>query len=209
VGFSLRRLKYMRSFAEVWTTEQLVQQAAQIPWFHNCVLLDRVKDPSERECGSVYRTKRSRPFFRHANLSTTIMNAGVKSVPADATAAMKAFEDLCNQHTTGAEEAKSAVMRGNLQVAKNIGGSVCESNAPATGFLPPAGFEDREDHRTPCASLWVGARRHQTPCVWNSRPEDTTSNPTSAAPPRGDRASGSSNPSEISVLPARRKPRSG
>ena len=32
------------------------------------------------------------------------------------------------------------------------GGSVCESNAPATGFLPPAGFEDREDHRTLCAS---------------------------------------------------------
>jgi len=30
---------------------------------------------------------------------------------------------------------------------------VCESNAPATGNLPPAGFEDREDHRTPCASV--------------------------------------------------------
>jgi len=49
-GFSPRNLKYMRSFAEVWTTEQFVQQAAaQIPWFHNCVLLDKVKDPSERE----------------------------------------------------------------------------------------------------------------------------------------------------------------
>jgi len=48
-------------------------------------------------------------ILRHANLSTT-MNAYVKSVPADATAAMKAFEDLCNQHGTGTEEAKSAVM---------------------------------------------------------------------------------------------------
>lgn len=49
-GFSPRNLKYMRSFAEVWPTEQFVQQAAaQIPWFHNCVLLDKVKDPSERE----------------------------------------------------------------------------------------------------------------------------------------------------------------
>src|ERR1039457_1866439 len=48
-------------------------------------------------------------ILRHANLSTT-MNAYVKSVPADATAAMKAFEALCNQHATGAEEAKSAVM---------------------------------------------------------------------------------------------------
>ena len=49
-GFSPRNLKYMRSFAEVWPTEQFVQQAAaQVPWFHNCVLLDKVKDPSERE----------------------------------------------------------------------------------------------------------------------------------------------------------------
>ena len=43
-GFSPRNLKYMRSFAEAWPTEQIVQQAAaQIPWFHNCVLLDKVK----------------------------------------------------------------------------------------------------------------------------------------------------------------------
>jgi hypothetical protein len=33
-GFSPRNLKYMRKFAEVWTDEQIVQQAAaQIP--HN------------------------------------------------------------------------------------------------------------------------------------------------------------------------------
>ena len=48
-GFSPRNLKYMRSFAEVWPTEQFVQQAAaQIPWFHNCVLLDRVENPTTR-----------------------------------------------------------------------------------------------------------------------------------------------------------------
>jgi hypothetical protein len=35
---------------------------------------------------------------------------------------------------------------------KTNGGSVCESNAPATSEMPPAGFEDREDHRTLCAS---------------------------------------------------------
>ncbi len=33
-----------------------------------------------------------------------------------------------------------------------LGGSVCESNAPVTGLPPLAGFEDREDHRTLCAS---------------------------------------------------------
>jgi hypothetical protein len=34
-----------------------------------------------------------------------------------------------------------------------IGGSVCESNTPATSKMPPAGFEDRDDHRTACASV--------------------------------------------------------
>ena len=48
-GFSTRNLKYMRSFAEAWPDEQIVQQAAaQIPWFHNCVLLEKVKDPAAR-----------------------------------------------------------------------------------------------------------------------------------------------------------------
>jgi predicted nuclease of restriction endonuclease-like (RecB) superfamily len=48
-GFSLRNLKYMRSFAQTYPDEQFVQQvAAQIPWFHHCVLLDKVKDEHER-----------------------------------------------------------------------------------------------------------------------------------------------------------------
>lgn len=48
-GFSPRNLKYMRAFAEAYPDEQIVQQvAAQIPWFHNCVLLDKVKDLQAR-----------------------------------------------------------------------------------------------------------------------------------------------------------------
>jgi predicted nuclease of restriction endonuclease-like (RecB) superfamily len=48
-GFSSRNLKYMRSFAEAWPEEIFVQQAAaQIPWFHNCVLLNRVKESQTR-----------------------------------------------------------------------------------------------------------------------------------------------------------------
>jgi predicted nuclease of restriction endonuclease-like (RecB) superfamily len=48
-GFSPRNLKYMRAFPEAWPDESIVQQvAAQIPWFHNCVLLDKVKEPDER-----------------------------------------------------------------------------------------------------------------------------------------------------------------
>jgi predicted nuclease of restriction endonuclease-like (RecB) superfamily len=49
-GFSPRNLKYMRAFAQAWPAEPIVQQlAAQIPWFHNCVLLDKVKSHQERE----------------------------------------------------------------------------------------------------------------------------------------------------------------
>lgn len=49
-GFSRTNLLYMRLFAETYADEQFVQQVAgQIPWFHNCTLLDKVKDPTARE----------------------------------------------------------------------------------------------------------------------------------------------------------------
>jgi hypothetical protein len=49
-GFSPRNLKYMRTFAEAWPEPEFVQQvAAQLPWFHSCTLLDRVKDTAVRE----------------------------------------------------------------------------------------------------------------------------------------------------------------
>src|SRR3954447_15725763 len=49
-GFSPRNLKYMRAFAQAWPAEPIVQQlAAQIPWFHHCVLLDKIKSQPERE----------------------------------------------------------------------------------------------------------------------------------------------------------------
>jgi len=49
-GLSPRNLKYMRAFADAYPEETFVQQvAAQIPWFHNCTLLDKVKEPAERE----------------------------------------------------------------------------------------------------------------------------------------------------------------
>ncbi|MEA1946532.1 MAG: PDDEXK nuclease domain-containing protein [Thermodesulfobacteriota bacterium] len=49
-GLSSRNLKYMRKFAETYPDVEFVQQlAAQIPWFHNCVLIDKVKSKKERE----------------------------------------------------------------------------------------------------------------------------------------------------------------
>ncbi len=48
-GFSVRNLKYMRRFAEVWSEDEFLQQvAAQLPWFHKCVLLDKVADTDAR-----------------------------------------------------------------------------------------------------------------------------------------------------------------
>ena len=48
-GFSARNLTYMRTFANAYPDLEITQRAAaQIPWFHNCTLLDKVEDPAER-----------------------------------------------------------------------------------------------------------------------------------------------------------------
>ena len=48
-GFSPRNLKYMRAFAQAWPDEAIVQEAlAQITWYHNLTLLEKVKDRGER-----------------------------------------------------------------------------------------------------------------------------------------------------------------
>lgn len=49
-GFSPRNLKYMRAFAEAWPDAEFVQEVlAQITWFSNITVLDKVKQPNERE----------------------------------------------------------------------------------------------------------------------------------------------------------------
>jgi predicted nuclease of restriction endonuclease-like (RecB) superfamily len=48
-GFSVRNLKYMRSFAETYPKQQFVQEAlAQITWYHHITLIEKVKDEQER-----------------------------------------------------------------------------------------------------------------------------------------------------------------
>jgi predicted nuclease of restriction endonuclease-like (RecB) superfamily len=48
-GLSARNLKYMRAFAAAWPELEVVQQAAaQIPWGHNLVLLDRLDSVEDR-----------------------------------------------------------------------------------------------------------------------------------------------------------------
>lgn len=48
-GFSRSNLMYMRSFAESWPDEQIVQRSVgQLPWRHNIALIEKLKDTEER-----------------------------------------------------------------------------------------------------------------------------------------------------------------
>ena len=48
-GFSPRNLKYMRAFAEAWPQEEFVQEVlAQITWYHNLTLLEKLAAESDR-----------------------------------------------------------------------------------------------------------------------------------------------------------------
>ncbi|MEA1967312.1 MAG: PDDEXK nuclease domain-containing protein [Thermodesulfobacteriota bacterium] len=48
-GFSRTNLLYMRSFAEAWPDEQIVQQAVgQLPWGHNLMLISKLKTAEKR-----------------------------------------------------------------------------------------------------------------------------------------------------------------
>ena len=49
-GFSPRNLKYMRAFAEAWPDREIVQGVlAQLPWYHQLALLDKLPGPEERK----------------------------------------------------------------------------------------------------------------------------------------------------------------
>lgn len=48
-GFSPRNLKYMRAFAEAWPDTEFVQAVlAQLPWYHQLALLDKLTRPEDR-----------------------------------------------------------------------------------------------------------------------------------------------------------------
>ena len=48
-GFSPRNLKYMRAFAEAWPDSEFVQEVlAQLPWYHQLALLDKLPGPETR-----------------------------------------------------------------------------------------------------------------------------------------------------------------
>ena len=48
-GYSVRNLKYMAKFSEIYPDREFVQTvSAQIPWSHNIAILEKVKDPQQR-----------------------------------------------------------------------------------------------------------------------------------------------------------------
>jgi predicted nuclease of restriction endonuclease-like (RecB) superfamily len=48
-GFSPRNLKYMRGFAAAWPEREIVQAPlAQLTWYHNLALLEKLDDPEQR-----------------------------------------------------------------------------------------------------------------------------------------------------------------
>jgi predicted nuclease of restriction endonuclease-like (RecB) superfamily len=49
-GFSPRNFKYMRAFAEAWPDAEFVQEVlAQLPWYHQLALLDKLPGPQTRK----------------------------------------------------------------------------------------------------------------------------------------------------------------
>ena len=49
-GYSVRNLKYMAKFAAEYTEKEFVQTvSAQIPWSHNCLIMDKVKTHEKRK----------------------------------------------------------------------------------------------------------------------------------------------------------------
>ena len=54
-GYSVRNLKYMTKFAAEYPDREFVQQlAAQLPWGHNLVLLDKVSDNADNNHNADY-----------------------------------------------------------------------------------------------------------------------------------------------------------
>ena len=80
-GFSPRNLKYMRAFAEAYPDVAMVQQAAaQIPWTHNCVLLDKVKNLQER----LWYIKQVMKYGWSRNIMTLQIDHGLYDQPGKA-----------------------------------------------------------------------------------------------------------------------------
>jgi predicted nuclease of restriction endonuclease-like (RecB) superfamily len=102
-GLSPRNLKYMRSFAAAWPNQQFVQETlAQITWYHNIALLEKVADPQTR----LWYAKMAREngwsrnilaiqieTSAHKRHGKAITNFALTLPPADSDMAAQVFKD--------------------------------------------------------------------------------------------------------------------
>jgi len=102
-GFSPRNLKYMRKFAEAWPEREIVQGSlAQITWYHNIALLEKVSEPETR-LWYAHRTSEegwSRNILTmqiesnlHKRQGKAINNFDLSLPPAESDMAAQAFKD--------------------------------------------------------------------------------------------------------------------
>ncbi len=102
-GFSPRNLKYMRAFAAAWPDRQFVQAPlAQITWYHNIALLERLGDPQTRlwYAERAAREGWSRSILEmqierrlHARQGQAIHNFHLALPPPDSDMAAQVFKD--------------------------------------------------------------------------------------------------------------------
>jgi len=116
-GFSARNLKYMRKFAENWPDISIVQEAlAQISWYHNLTLLEKLKDNEQRLWYARQSIENgwSRNLLAmniqsrlHARVGQTANNFAVTLPPADSDMANQIFKDSYLFDFLGMEELRT------------------------------------------------------------------------------------------------------
>jgi predicted nuclease of restriction endonuclease-like (RecB) superfamily len=102
-GLSPRNLKYMRAFADAWPDRQIVQEVlAQITWYHNIALLEKLSDPEARlwYARKAYEEGWSRNMLvlhierrLHQRQGKAITNFPDTLPPADSDMAAQVFKD--------------------------------------------------------------------------------------------------------------------
>jgi predicted nuclease of restriction endonuclease-like (RecB) superfamily len=102
-GFSPRNLKYMRSFAATWRDRAIVQEPlAQITWYHNLALLEKLERPEERlwyaraarQYGWSHNILRLQIQGRaHQRQGRALTNFPATLPPADSDMAVQVFKD--------------------------------------------------------------------------------------------------------------------
>lgn len=100
-GFSTRNLKYMRAFREAWPDRTIVQGTiAQLPWYHQVALLEKLKDPELRlrYAAAAVENGWSRDVLVH-HITTGFHQRAGRAITNFATTMPPAESDLAQQAT--------------------------------------------------------------------------------------------------------------